>query len=139
MNALEEAISLVENLDEGYDFWQLCRWTAEQPGGYVVIRPDFIGVAQLDGEVINVWLAIGEDGVRKAIELAPPSAKFAQWKRGIYDKDSNPRLWPIDRIKTYLNERSVQKAIEASFDNSANHPAKAGGQGHPDNRRCGCG
>lgn len=114
MNVLEEAIALVDKLDEGYDFWQLCRWTAEQPGGHVVIYPDFIGVAQLEGEVINVWLAIGEDGVRKCIELAPHSAKFAAWRRGIINKDKSPTLVPIDRIKRYLDERSIPKSTETT-------------------------
>lgn len=139
MNVVQEAIEVVDALGEGYDFWQLCRWTAEQEGGFVIIKPDFIGVAQLEGDTINVWLAIGDDGVRKAIELAPPSAKFAQWKRGIYDKESSPRIWPLDRIRQYLNERSLQQAVESNIRGPADHQADAKAEGTPDNRRLGSG
>jgi len=138
MTVLEEAIELVAKLDDGYDFWQLCRWTAEQPGGHVVIYPDFIGIAQLDGEVIKVWLAIGKDGVRKAIELAPPSAKCAQWMRGIYDKNDRVRHIPIARIKRYLDE-SVRNPSETQIHNPAHCEAGSGVQGHSDHRWSGGG
>jgi hypothetical protein len=110
MTLLEQAVAFVRSWNEPYDFAGLCEWTAGQPGGHVVIRPDFIGIAQEDGDTINIWLAMGPDGVRKAIDLAPDSAKFAAWKRGARNKDDKPRIWEIDRIRRKLNERRIPKS-----------------------------
>lgn len=108
MSLIQQACDIVDSWDEGMDFWRLCEWTARTEGGHVVIFPDFIAVGQVEGDTINVWLALGKDGVRKAIELAPHGVKYAAWRRSLRNKDDKPRAWPIDRIKRWAESSQIQ-------------------------------
>lgn len=99
MSLIKQAEKMVSSWGNDWDFWNLVYCVMNQEGGHVVIRPDFIGLAEEEGDTIKVWLAIGKDGVRKALELAPAHITKAAWMRRNRNSNDKPRTWNIFRIK----------------------------------------
>jgi len=74
--------------------------------GFVYSDPDCFILAEWDGPVLFIWLAIGRNFLQRFIEIAPPGLERIAFERGVRGQ-TQPRFYNFERLTRLCHSKRL--------------------------------